>query len=405
MAIANASDEDWKLLLSFFPPNWKELGQVTGALKGLRQDKKNDRKALGQFIGTVGAAGAAGMGLTSLLSRGATRAATQAAQAIPPAGGPPPPTAPPPGGLLAPIPGGPIPTPGQPQAPQPLIPSGNAAMTPNQQASQVRNEKFGAVANNLPSKFDQDYPHLPNFVKRMKEAGKSAEETYELAKQSPMLGQLVQKYEAQTGQSYLEKIKQSDQQQKVGAMAQFTAAKPEEQSVAPTKDSVVMTPEGAGTIHKAHGDNAYVEVDGKLKKVPSNELEQPPEDVVKAVSDILKIPEIDRSSNVSLFVYDPDESRAYFQFHDGSVYRYNDIDPQVVQDIAAKNATPITSGQNVYGAWSPEDPHGSLGAAFWAYLLKDPKYAKNKKGQPENPNYKKLQTLYDYWVKLRKRKK
>ena len=278
-------------------------------------------------------------------------------------------------------------------------------MTPNQQASQVRNEKFGAVANNLPSKFDQDYPHLPNFVKRMKEAGKSAEETYELAKQSPMLGQLVQKYEAQTGQSYLEKIKQSDQQQKVGAMAQFTAAKPEEQSVAPTKDSVVMTPEGAGTIHKAHGDNAYVEVDGKLKKVPSNELEQPPEDVVKAVSDILKIPEIDRSSNVSLFVYDPDESRAYFQFHDGSVYRYNDIDPQVVQDIAAKNATPITSGQNVYGAWSPEDPHGSLGAAFWAYLLKDPKYAKNKKGQPENPNYKKLQTLYDYWVKLRKRKK
>jgi hypothetical protein len=42
MAIANASDEDWKLLLSFFPPNWKELGQVTGALKGLRQDKNEE---------------------------------------------------------------------------------------------------------------------------------------------------------------------------------------------------------------------------------------------------------------------------------------------------------------------------------------------------------------------------
>jgi hypothetical protein len=39
MTTANAANEDWKLLLSFFPPNWKELGQVTEALKGLRQDK------------------------------------------------------------------------------------------------------------------------------------------------------------------------------------------------------------------------------------------------------------------------------------------------------------------------------------------------------------------------------
>ena len=37
MAIANASREDWKLLAYFFPPQWKELGQATAALKGLRQ--------------------------------------------------------------------------------------------------------------------------------------------------------------------------------------------------------------------------------------------------------------------------------------------------------------------------------------------------------------------------------
>lgn len=42
MAIPNASDEDWKLLASFFPPRWKELGQVTKALKGLRQDKNEE---------------------------------------------------------------------------------------------------------------------------------------------------------------------------------------------------------------------------------------------------------------------------------------------------------------------------------------------------------------------------
>jgi hypothetical protein len=42
MTTANAANEDWKLLISFFPPNWKELGQVTEALKGLRQDKSEE---------------------------------------------------------------------------------------------------------------------------------------------------------------------------------------------------------------------------------------------------------------------------------------------------------------------------------------------------------------------------
>ena len=35
----NAAQEDWDLLRSFFPVNWQELAKVTGALKGLRQDK------------------------------------------------------------------------------------------------------------------------------------------------------------------------------------------------------------------------------------------------------------------------------------------------------------------------------------------------------------------------------
>jgi Transposase DDE domain len=42
MKAPNAVDEDWNLLLSFFPPNWRELAQVTEALKGLRQDKSEE---------------------------------------------------------------------------------------------------------------------------------------------------------------------------------------------------------------------------------------------------------------------------------------------------------------------------------------------------------------------------
>ena len=35
----NAIAEDWDLLLSFFPSNWKQLAHSSGAMKGLRQDK------------------------------------------------------------------------------------------------------------------------------------------------------------------------------------------------------------------------------------------------------------------------------------------------------------------------------------------------------------------------------
>jgi hypothetical protein len=38
----NAAEEDWELLLSFFPADWKQLAQSTGALKGLRQDKSEE---------------------------------------------------------------------------------------------------------------------------------------------------------------------------------------------------------------------------------------------------------------------------------------------------------------------------------------------------------------------------
>lgn len=43
MTIINAMDEDWDLLASFFPAGWRDLAQQTGALKGLRQDKCEEK--------------------------------------------------------------------------------------------------------------------------------------------------------------------------------------------------------------------------------------------------------------------------------------------------------------------------------------------------------------------------
>jgi Transposase DDE domain len=39
MQVHNAADEDWELLTTFFPAQWRELARTTEALKGLRQDK------------------------------------------------------------------------------------------------------------------------------------------------------------------------------------------------------------------------------------------------------------------------------------------------------------------------------------------------------------------------------
>lgn len=35
-------DEDWKLLMSFFPADWRDLAVSTNAVKGLRKDKSEE---------------------------------------------------------------------------------------------------------------------------------------------------------------------------------------------------------------------------------------------------------------------------------------------------------------------------------------------------------------------------
>jgi hypothetical protein len=42
MQVHNAADEAWELLTTFFPAQWRDLARVSGALKGLRQDKDEE---------------------------------------------------------------------------------------------------------------------------------------------------------------------------------------------------------------------------------------------------------------------------------------------------------------------------------------------------------------------------
>lgn len=172
----------------------------------------------------------------------------------------------------------------------------------------------------------------------------------------------------------------------------------------PKKNDLVMTPYGPAEIKGVDARGIIAEVDGKTERFDPEDIEEPEPAVKRAIEDLLKIPEEDRSSNIALFSYDPSDNEAFFQFHDGSFYRYKSVPPELVKEIAEKNAIPITSGENMYGVWSPDDKK-SIGAALWKYMLKDPRWAKAKKGEEKNQNYRKLDVHYDYWKDLRAKKK
>jgi hypothetical protein len=87
----------------------------------------------------------------------------------------------------------------------------------------------------------------------------------------------------------------------------------------------------------------------------------------------------------------------FIQFHTGDTYKYFDVDPEKVKKIANKMGIPVTEGKNIFGAWSPEDKQ-SLGATLIKEIIADPRYGKDQRGK----TYKKLETLYDYWKRLRR---
>lgn len=167
------------------------------------------------------------------------------------------------------------------------------------------------------------------------------------------------------------------------------------------KGSQVLTPDGKiGNIESISGDNVLISEGGKKKQIKLEDIEEEPEDVIETVSKLLDIPEVDRSSVVSLFNYDPEDNEMFIQFHSGDTYKYFDVDPDKVFKVADKLGIPITKGKNVFGAWSPNDKK-SLGAALIKEFIRDPKYGKENLGK----TYKRLDTLYDFWQKLRKQSK
>jgi hypothetical protein len=245
-------------------------------------------------------------------------------------------------------------------------------------------------------------------TKLEKEAGKPIEDIVsEYVTSRPQEADLQQQEPVKPldiAEQNLPKQQVSEQQEPVNPL-DIEQEKIETQEAKPIeKGSTVASPLGVGDVKEIRNGKALIEIDGKKHQVDAEDLESEPEDVIEIVQNLLEIPEVDKSSIVSLFTYDPDEKKMYIQFHNGEFYKYLDVDPEKVRQIAEKNGTPVTKGKNIFGAWSPDDQK-SLGATLIKEIINDPKYRKAKKGEKENTNYVKLPTLFDYWQKLRKKPK
>jgi hypothetical protein len=262
---------------------------------------------------------------------------------------------------------------------------------------------------------------LKDRVEKMRHQGKSPEMILRVLdkvapkemKQQVNLKEVLNDYLSQSPATRLAKLPQNAGIKFKGILEPFEnkPLNPEDYQTKPEdvkplyKGSLAIGPTGKiGEIKAKAGADFILDEGGKGVKVKAEQLEQEPADVSEIVENILKIPEVDRSSVVSLFTYDPEDRVMYIQYHNGETYKYLDVDPEEVREVAEKNSIPVTEGKSMYGAWSPDDKK-SLGAALIKRFLQNPKYKKAKAGEPANPNYKKLETLYDYWEKLRKKPK
>ena len=173
----------------------------------------------------------------------------------------------------------------------------------------------------------------------------------------------------------------------------------------PGKEAIL--PDGnVGEIESVDPSGRYVtvNVNGTRRRVKFEDVEVEPENVVAFVNQVAAIPESERSRLISFFAYQPETKTLAVQFHNGDFYTYDDIAEDKFKNVVNASGTAKTTGADDYGEHVAGVPD-SRGAALIEEIINDPKYKKAKKGEPENTNYKRFGTLYDYWEKLRKKPK
>jgi hypothetical protein len=180
----------------------------------------------------------------------------------------------------------------------------------------------------------------------------------------------------------------------------------EEEAKPLAKNETVASPHGVGEVKEIRGDKALVEVDGKLHKVPVDELEEEPKEIKElnlddAVSDYLaRIPEGQKSSVIDVSLYDESTNELQIRFPNGDQWIYGPIPEEVFEKINSMTGIPVSSGESkLRGTIWEKDVANSAGADFSKLIRKFVKEGKVKE--------RKLKTgidLFKGFTRVKKRK-
>ncbi len=169
-----------------------------------------------------------------------------------------------------------------------------------------------------------------------------------------------------------------------------------------TKGEYAITPDNEfGEIVATSPKSALVEVNGKVKSIPLDQLQAEPEMVknAKIVIDPSMVPENTRSAALSFAMAPPSRKDIYISYGlDGKFYKYSrkdgqPLDEEVVNKIKDGLEMPITTGETYLGSWN-KDQADSRGAFAIKELVKNAQ----RQGEEDDPSkpytFEELPSIY-----------
>lgn len=178
----------------------------------------------------------------------------------------------------------------------------------------------------------------------------------------------------------------------------------------PKKGSLVATPHGIGEVKSERNGQALVEHDGKLHKVDADDLIASPipeKDLADLTEELIggieKKTGEEVSRNVFWAGYNPELNELMYLPHDGSLYVYENIEPEEAKILTSILNTRKTTGENFIGAWSAgsKSPIGAAMSALIQRLQKE----RGGKGSEYSAKVPTLYSAFEPAIKALKEKK
>lgn len=164
------------------------------------------------------------------------------------------------------------------------------------------------------------------------------------------------------------------------------------------KGSSVGTPNGIGNVKEIRNGKALVDVNGKTKQIPEEELISSPlpeEELANLYDEMIggieKVTGQQVSRNVDWAGFDPASKELLYKPHGSeSVYAYDNISDEDVNELMSMLSQRKSTGQNFIGAWEAGTT-SPIGAAMYQLIKK----LQSERGGKGNEYKNKFQTIYE----------